>query len=210
MALVWADRVRETSSTSGTGAITPTGAYDASFVTITSKMAPGDTAYFGVRDGAGAWNVFLGTWNGTTVARTVIQSGSDGLNPVNLSGTDVEIWIDAPADWIGTRISALGAPVQSVAGRTGAVVLAAADVSGLAPSATTDTTNAANITSGTLPTGRLPAATGAAFGGVIVGANITNTSGTISLTAANVNAALGFDPVTNGKMVAAINGMQLP
>ena len=33
--------------------------------------------------------------------------------------------------------------------------ITAADVSGLAPSATTDTTNAANITSGTLPSGRL-------------------------------------------------------
>lgn len=103
MTLIWADRVRETSSTSGAGAITPTGAYDASFVTIGSKLSPGDTSYFGVRDGAGAWNTMLGTWDGTAVTRTTILAGSDGTNPVSLSGTDVEIWIDAPADWIGTR-----------------------------------------------------------------------------------------------------------
>jgi hypothetical protein len=110
VALIWADRVRETSATSGTGAITPTGAYDASFVTIGSQLSPGDTGYFGVRDGAGNWNAFLGTWNGTSVARTSILSGSDGTNPVNLSGTDVEVWLDAPADWIGTRIDAASAP----------------------------------------------------------------------------------------------------
>ncbi len=42
----------------------------------------------------------------------------------------------------------------------------------------------------------LPAATGAVLGGVIVGANITNTSGTISLTGANVTAALGYTPLS--------------
>ena len=42
----------------------------------------------------------------------------------------------------------------------------------------------------------LPAATTSVLGGVKTGANITNTSGTISLTKANVTDALGYTPPT--------------
>lgn len=42
----------------------------------------------------------------------------------------------------------------------------------------------------------LPAATASVLGGVKTGANITNTSGTISLTKANVTDALGYTPPT--------------
>lgn len=42
----------------------------------------------------------------------------------------------------------------------------------------------------------LPAATSSALGGVKIGSNITNSSGTISLTKENVTAALGYTPPT--------------
>lgn len=43
----------------------------------------------------------------------------------------------------------------------------------------------------------LPAATSSTLGGIKVGSNITNSSGTISLTKANVTAALGYTPPTS-------------
>lgn len=56
--------------------------------------------------------------------------------------------------------------------------------------------NASNISTGTVAAARLPAATTSAKGAVIVGSNITVSSGTISLTKANVTTALGYTPPT--------------
>lgn len=49
----------------------------------------------------------------------------------------------------------------------------------------------------------LPAATSSALGGVKIGSNITNSSGTISLTKANVTSALGYTPPTTDTTYSA-------
>ena len=86
MALVVADRVQETTATTGTGTITLAGAVSGfqSFATI----GDGNTTYYCVTSGT-AWEVGIGTYtaSGTTLARTTILASSAANAAITLAGT---------------------------------------------------------------------------------------------------------------------------
>ena len=85
MALVLKDRVRETTTTTGTGALTLAGA-TATFDTFASVMSTNDTTYYAIVHSGGAdeWEVGLGTYSGTnTLTRTTVLSSPNKVtNPL--------------------------------------------------------------------------------------------------------------------------------
>jgi len=99
MAFVVADRVKETTTTTGTGTITLAGA-EPNFVTFTSVLSDGDTTYYAIVDDTNtAFEVGLGTFtaSGTTLARTTVLASSNSGSAVNLQAGTKDVFINYPA-----------------------------------------------------------------------------------------------------------------
>lgn len=103
MALSLKDRVRESSSTTGTGTITLSGAYPG-YQSFTSAVSDGDTVYYTIHNTAsasiGEWEVGIGTFtaSGTTLSRDTILSSSNSGSAVNFSAGTKEVFITQPSD----------------------------------------------------------------------------------------------------------------
>jgi hypothetical protein len=96
MALVLANRVQETTTTTGTGTITLAGAVSGfqSFAAIGNA----NTTYYTITSGT-AWEVGIGTYTsaGTTLARTTILASSAAGAAITLAGTSV-VFATYPAE----------------------------------------------------------------------------------------------------------------
>lgn len=96
MALVIKDRVKETTTTTGTGTYTLAGA-EVGFQSF-SAIGNGNTTYYTVTDG-GDWEVGIGTYtaSGTTLARTTILSSSNSGNAVDWSAGEKFVFVTQPS-----------------------------------------------------------------------------------------------------------------
>jgi len=96
MPLVLADRVKETTTTTGTGTYTLAGA--ATGFQSFSVIGNGNTTYYAATDNL-SWEVGVGTYtsSGTTLARTTILASSNSNNAVNWGAGSKDIFVTYPA-----------------------------------------------------------------------------------------------------------------
>jgi hypothetical protein len=104
MALVLKDRVKESSSSSGTGSITLSGAI-VGYQTFASVVASGSTVYYTIHNLTtpydNEWEVGVGTFTSpSTLARTTVLSSSNSgsLVPFTAGASGLEVFITQPAE----------------------------------------------------------------------------------------------------------------
>ena len=105
MAFVLADRVKETTTTTGTGTVTLLGASTGyqSF----SAIGNGNTTYYTIAGQTGSeWEVGIGTYtsSGTTLARTTVIASSNSGSLVNFSAGTKDVFVTYPAEYTANAV----------------------------------------------------------------------------------------------------------
>lgn len=114
MALVVKDRVKETTTTTGTGTITLAGAVTG-FQSF-SAIGNGNTTFYTIV-GNNEWEVGIGTYtsSGTTLSRDTVLSSSSSGSKVNFSAGTKDVFVTYPASRTATGGGGVGALVVNAA-----------------------------------------------------------------------------------------------
>lgn len=99
-----ADRVKDHTASTGTGAITLAGTAPTGFRTFATAFGVGSkTVNYCIDDGAGNWEVGSGTYNGTTgLTRTTVHSSSNANALVTFAAGSKTVFCTAPATLLDT------------------------------------------------------------------------------------------------------------
>ena len=184
MALVVNDRVKETSTTTGTGTLSLAGAVTG-FETFSSAIGNANTTYYSIVNVNGEFEVGLGTVSAAALARTTVISSSNSDSAVNFASGTKNVFCTLPA----SKAVILDASGNIVA-NNGSLLTAL---------------NATQLTSGTVPNDRFPATLPAASGASLTALNATQlTSGTVP--DARFPSTL---PALNGSALTALNATNI-
>lgn len=97
MTFVLKDRVRETSTTTGTGDITLAGAVSG-YRAFSAVCSTNDTFWYAIVHSATAWETGLGTYSASnTLTRTTVLESSNGGSAVSFGPGTKDVFIDLPA-----------------------------------------------------------------------------------------------------------------
>ena len=199
MTLVVKDRVKETTTTTGTGPLTLGGAA-AGFQSF-AVIGNGNTTYYAITEpSTAAWEVGLGTYtlSGTILARTTVLSSSNGGSAVNFVAGIKDVFVTYPAEraviddgggnLTATSFTGDGSALSNVAASTAATLQTARTIGGVSFNGSANINlPGVNATGNQSTTGNAATATNVAYSG-LTGAVPTwnqNTTGNAA-TATNV------------------------
>jgi hypothetical protein len=172
MALVLADRVKETTTTTGTGTVTLLGA-STGFQSF-AVVGNGNTTFYTIASQTiSEWEVGIGTYtaSGTTLARTTVLSSSNSGSLVNFSAGTKDVFVTYPSSRSiyadGTTLTATNSSVLPIA--SGGTGLTSTPTNGQI-----DIGNGTNFTRATLTAG--------------TGISITNGSGSVTIASSSAGA----------------------
>lgn len=124
MAFILKDRVKDTTTTTGTGTVTPANAPPLGYQ-ATSAIGNGNSSAWTMVDPAtGAWECFLGTYSSTgpTLTRTTVLASSNGGSAVNFAAGIKDLFCSVPSDFLDDL-----AAIAQLAGTSGFVKKTAAN-----------------------------------------------------------------------------------
>lgn len=115
MAHIWADRVQDTTTTTGTGPVTVSGTAPTGFRTFSAVCATSDTIYYCIEhQTVNEWEVGRGTYSASNqLTRTVVYASSNAGSAVNFSAGTKLVYGVAPAEFHKTVEAGLN-PTPSI------------------------------------------------------------------------------------------------
>jgi hypothetical protein len=195
MALVLADRVKETTTTAGTGTITLAGA-STGFQSFAAIGDANSTYYTIVAQTGTEWEVGIGTYtsSGTTLSRTTVLSSSNSGSLVNFSAGTKDVFVTYPSGK-GVWLDAAGKFVQTTFTDLSATGTITGALSGNATTATT-ATNVAGGAANRIVYNTAASTTGYAVAPTVA-STLLNWNGS-AFTWVSAATAIGYTPVQQG------------